>query len=139
MLFSENLPEKILSRIPLLKTYLSPLISSTTRKRLANGAFWGGIAAFGSRFCLLITSFALARIIGQSGFGEYGMVISTASMINSFGGLGLGLTITKYISELKIKNPERSRKNRRSFHLNYFKQFDNLCYRFCAAFALDCF
>jgi O-antigen/teichoic acid export membrane protein len=106
----ENLPEKILTRIPFLKSYLTQLISSPTRKRLANGAFWGTIAAFGSRLCLLATSFFLARILGQSVFGEYGMVISSAGMISSFAGLGLGLTITKYVSEFKLKDPVRSGK-----------------------------
>jgi O-antigen/teichoic acid export membrane protein len=106
--FSENLPEKILLRIPFFKSFMASLISTPTRIRLAQGAFWGGIAAFVSRIFLLATSFFLARFLGQSGFGEYGMVISSAGMISSFAGLGFGLTITKYISELKLKDPERS-------------------------------
>jgi len=77
---------------------------------LANGAFWGGVAAFGSRISLLVTSFLLARILGQTIFGEYGMVLSSSGMISGFAGLGLGLTITKYVSELKLKDPERSGK-----------------------------
>lgn len=108
MFFSNFAPGYILDKFPFLKNYIDPLISSPIRRRLSKGAFWGGIAAIGSRIVLLATSFFLARILGQRVFGEYGMVNSTAGMIGSFAGLGLGLTVTKYIAELKVKDPDRA-------------------------------
>ena len=53
-------------------------------------------------------SFLFARILGQSGFGEYGVVNSTAGMISSMAGLGIGQTVVKYVAELKLTNPERA-------------------------------
>jgi O-antigen/teichoic acid export membrane protein len=80
---------------------LNALLSSPTRRRLANGAIWGGVAAAGSRGITVAASFFLARILGQSAFGEYGMVNSTADMIGSLAGMGIGLTVTKHVAEFK--------------------------------------
>ena len=55
----------------------------------------------GSRGITVAASFFLARILGQVGFGEYGMVNSTADMIGSLAGMGIGLTVTKHVAEFK--------------------------------------
>ena len=88
--------------------YIMPLISTPTRKRLAKGAFWGGVAVVGARVITVASSFALARILGQQSFGEYGIVNSTAGMIGSMAGLGIGQTVVKFVSELKLSDPERA-------------------------------
>ncbi|HNT27854.1 MAG TPA: oligosaccharide flippase family protein [bacterium] len=90
-----------------IKERFNALLSSPTRRRLASGAFWGGVAAAGARFVTVITSFFLARILGQIGFGEYGMITSTAIMVGSFAGMGIGLTVTKHVAEFKSKDPDR--------------------------------
>jgi O-antigen/teichoic acid export membrane protein len=82
----------------MIKQYINKLLSSPTRKRLASGAIWGGVAAGGSRVVTVAASFFLARILGQVGFGEYGMVNSTAGMISSLAGMGIGLTVTKHVA-----------------------------------------
>jgi O-antigen/teichoic acid export membrane protein len=86
---------------------LNALLSSPTRRRLANGAIWGGISAVGSRGITVVASFFLARILGQAGFGEYGMVNSAAGMIGSLAGMGIGLTVTKYVAEFKSTDPDK--------------------------------
>jgi O-antigen/teichoic acid export membrane protein len=50
----------------------------------------------------------LARILGKQGFGEYGIITSTAAMISGFAGLGIGSTVTRYIANLKVREPERA-------------------------------
>jgi O-antigen/teichoic acid export membrane protein len=46
--------------------------------------------------------------LGQVGFGEYGIVNSTAGMIGGVAGLGIGQTVVKYTAELKVTDPERA-------------------------------
>ena len=79
-----------------------------TRKRLAYGAFWGGVAFVLSRGVTLLVSFLLARLLGREGFGEYGMVNTTAGMIGGMAGLGIGETVVKHIAEFKLSNPEKA-------------------------------
>ena len=100
----------LLEKIPLCRDYLLPLIASPTRRRLASGAFWGGVGGVVSRGAVLVTSFFLARLLGQTQFGEYGVVNSTAAMLSAVAGLGVGTTATKYVAELR--NTDRARAGR---------------------------
>jgi O-antigen/teichoic acid export membrane protein len=80
----------------------------SVRRRLARGTFWtlagtcvvqlGGIAA----------SIAVARILGQTGFGELGMVRSTVLMLGVLAGTGLGMAATKYVAEYRDSDPARA-------------------------------
>ena len=62
----------------------------------------------GARVLTLGSSFFLARILGQQGFGEYGVINSTTAMISGMAGFGIGTTIIKYVAELREKNPARA-------------------------------
>jgi len=97
-----------LKSFPFVCDRLLPLIASPTRRRLASGAFWGGAAGVMTRVLTVASSFLLARILGKESFGEYGVVNSTAAMISGMAGLGIGTTVTKYIAELRQKDPERA-------------------------------
>lgn len=90
-----------------IREQFDTLVSSPTRRRLASGAIWGSVAAAGSRVLTLVASFFLARILGQVGFGEYGMVSSTAGVIGGMSGLGLGLTVTKHVAQYKNSDPDK--------------------------------
>ena len=46
-------------------------------------------------------------MLGSSAFGEYGMVQSTIGMLGLLAGMGLGLTTTKYVGELRSTDPQR--------------------------------
>lgn len=93
---------------PLFRDRIMPMIASPTRRRLARGAFWNGIGSVVSRGSVLATSFVLARILGQSGFGEYGVVNSTAAMLGSLAGFGVGTTATKYIAQFRQSDKNRA-------------------------------
>lgn len=97
-------------RFPLFRDYVLPLIASPTRRRLASGAFWGGVGGVVSRGAVLVTSFFLARILGQAQFGEYGVVNSTSAMLSAVAGLGVGTTATKYVAQLR--NTDKGRAGR---------------------------
>jgi O-antigen/teichoic acid export membrane protein len=46
--------------------------------------------------------------LGREQFGEYGIIQSTVGMFGVFAGMGLGLTATKYVAELRVTNPHRA-------------------------------
>jgi O-antigen/teichoic acid export membrane protein len=69
--------------------------------------FWSLVAAVASRGMNLAASIACARLMGQSGFGEYGMIQSTVATLGAFSVLGLGLTATRYIAEYREKDPDK--------------------------------
>lgn len=97
-----------LEKFPVIRDRLLPLIASQTRRRLARGAFRGGIAAVCTRVITVGSSFFLARILGMQGFGEYGIINNTAGMIGSMAGMGIGQTVTKYVAALKVSDPQRA-------------------------------
>jgi O-antigen/teichoic acid export membrane protein len=68
---------------------------------MANGAFWSLSGSVISRGLALVSSIIIARFLGASGYGEFGLVQSTIGMFGSFAGLGLGMTATKYISQYR--------------------------------------
>ena len=94
----------------LLRNKIEPYLGSDTRLRIAKGAFWGTVGTIATRSVTIILSFALARILGKEGFGEYGIINNTAAMISGFAGLGIGATVTRYVASLKVREPERAGK-----------------------------
>lgn len=96
--------------IPLIKDKIEPYIGSDTRSRIAKGAFWGAFGSLATRSITIFLSFVLARILGKEGFGEYGLINNTAAMIGGFVGLGLGATVTRYVANLKVREPQRAGK-----------------------------
>ena len=93
---------------PSLWALLRRLGGTPTRQRLARGAFWGAVGFALSRGVALGVSFVLARLLGQEGFGEYGMVNSTAGMVGGLAGLGIGATVVKHVAEFKIADPAKA-------------------------------
>ena len=94
----------------LLKGKIEPYLGSDTKGRIAKGAIWGTVGTVATRSITILLSFILARILGKDGFGEYGIITSTAAMIGGFAGLGLGSTVTRYVANLKVREPERAGK-----------------------------
>jgi O-antigen/teichoic acid export membrane protein len=77
------------------------------RARFTLGVFWSLTGAVISRGFTLGASIVCARFLGKAGFGELGMIQSTVGTFGIFAGLGLGLTATKYVAELREKDPVR--------------------------------
>ncbi len=69
------------------------------RRRLARGAFWAVTGTGVSRVLALLASIAVARVLGKTGFGEFGMVQSTIGLFGTFAGFGMGATATKHVAE----------------------------------------
>jgi O-antigen/teichoic acid export membrane protein len=57
---------------------------------------------------LLLAAIGCARFLGKSGFGQLGIVQSTANMVSTLAALGLGVTATRYIADLRERDPKRA-------------------------------
>lgn len=76
----------------------------STKKRLASNLIWNILGLIFNKGFATISSILVARFLGTTLFGEYGMINSTISMFATFAGLGLGITATKFIAEFKETN-----------------------------------
>ncbi len=80
----------------------------TVRKRFLVGVIWNLISAVASRGFPMIAAILTARLLGKVVYGEFGIINSTVGMFSTFAGLGLGVTCTKYVAELRSKDPDRA-------------------------------
>jgi O-antigen/teichoic acid export membrane protein len=53
-------------------------------------------------------SIVLARLMGPTSYGELGMASGSIDLFGVLAGMGLGMTATKYIAELRVKDPARA-------------------------------
>jgi O-antigen/teichoic acid export membrane protein len=86
----------------------SRFFSEPTSERFARGTFWSVSGMVAAQGLGLIASIITARLLGRVGFGELGMVSTTAVTFGLFTGLGLGMTATKYVAELRVEEPGRA-------------------------------
>lgn len=85
-----------------------PRPSAGLATRFATAAWWSLIGAVVSRGVALAANVAVARQLGASGFGEFGVVFSTISVLMTLAGLGFGLTVTKFVAEYRSHDRERA-------------------------------
>jgi O-antigen/teichoic acid export membrane protein len=90
-----------------LRPYWLRLRSSSLAARLVRGTFWTVTGAIIGRGLGLLSSIILARILGKVPFGELGIIQSTVGLFGAFAGLGIGITATKYVAELRETEPSR--------------------------------
>jgi len=83
-------------------------INSPLRVRLVRGALWSVIDTGFTRGSALIISIVVARTIGREHFGQFGVVQGTVGLFGVFAGLGMGVTATKYVAELRTSEPLRT-------------------------------
>lgn len=82
--------------------------SSDIAKRMASGALWTFTGTAFAKLIVLIAGILCARILGKELYGEFGMVRSTINMFVALGTAGLGMTATKYISEYRKEQKDRT-------------------------------
>jgi len=84
------------------------LPDGSVRDRLAKGAWWTFAGTAFSNLFGLATGVLTARIIGQVGFGELGILVSTFALFSQLGCVGLGDTATKHLAEFRLSDPTRA-------------------------------
>ena len=88
-----------------MKVDLNSLKNKLLASSLFKDSFWsltGNI--FGKGFSL-VAGIVVARLLGSTAYGEYGIIKNTLLTIAMFSSFGLGITATKFIAETKEKNP----------------------------------
>lgn len=56
----------------------------------------------------LVVSIASARLLGQVGYGQLGIIVSTVGALSAVGNIGLGLTATRYVAHLRCSDPVKA-------------------------------
>src|SRR5579859_6868487 len=82
--------------------------NSPLARRLARGAFWTLVGAAAARILRIPISVFLARFMGPTKYGELGIASASIDLFGILAGLGLGMTATKYVAELRVKDPTRA-------------------------------
>lgn len=77
---------------------------ASTSKRVVSSLFWNILGLIFNKGFAALSSILIARFLGTTLYGEYGMINSTINMFATFAGLGLGITATKFIAEFKTTN-----------------------------------
>ena len=100
---------KLAKKISQLKRVSSRYLPhGSLRRSLVSGTFWSLTGAVLSRGFMLISSIIIARLLGKSGYGKWGLILSTVFMFAQFASFGVTLTATKHVAELKETNPFRA-------------------------------
>ncbi len=86
--------------------------------RITQGVFWSVLGTGSARLFSLAATTVTARLLGKDAFGALGMVQNTLGFLGVFAGFGLGLTATRYVAELKGRDPRRCGRLIALFHLS---------------------
>lgn len=87
---------------------LQRLRASEIGRRLSTGLLWGGFASIVGRGLPQIGMIVTARLLGPAEFGKLTLLYSTALSFEVLVTAGLALTCTKFVADLKLKDPLRA-------------------------------
>jgi O-antigen/teichoic acid export membrane protein len=76
---------------------------------LIKNSAWGVFGTGAGRILHLLAMILLARCLSLREFGYFGLIQATLGMFAIFAGAGLGVTATRYVAELRYKEPQRAR------------------------------
>jgi O-antigen/teichoic acid export membrane protein len=82
--------------------------SSPMLTRFLQAAAWSLVGIVASRAATIVASIVAARWLDRESFGALGIVQSTLGMFQVVANLGLGLTATKFVAELRESDPARA-------------------------------
>ncbi len=77
------------------------------RSQVAKGITFQMLANVLAQASSFLSLLVAARLLGKEQYGRFALVQSTVNTFIGVGALGLGVTATKYVSEYRVKMPER--------------------------------
>lgn len=86
----------------------NPLPAKSIARRLRDGFGWSMVGNLGWRALTAFSSIVVARILGPVGFGELGILRSTANIFTTLAVFQLGTTANKHLAEYREKDPPRA-------------------------------
>lgn len=84
------------------------LSASSLAKRLARGSMWSLLGSATSRLLVLLAMILVARVLGKTSFGEFGLIQATVGVTGLMAGLGLGETATRFVAQYAATDPDRA-------------------------------
>lgn len=88
--------------------FLNTVQASPMGMRLLRGTFWSLAGAMLAKCLTLVSALAVARLLGRSGYGQLGIIQSTAGMFDVFAGFGLSITALRYVADCRVRDPGRA-------------------------------
>ena len=82
--------------------------SASLRSRFASAMVWSVLAAVASRVLGLAATMIAAHLLGKARFGQFGAVLNISNIVGSLAAAGLGVTATRYVADLRVREPERA-------------------------------
>jgi O-antigen/teichoic acid export membrane protein len=102
------MPETAAIAIPTAPALIPVPAANPLRDRFARAAGWSIFGAVVSRSFNFAAWIICARWLGKTSFGALSMIQSTVGMLGVFAGMGLGLTATRYVAELRQNHAARA-------------------------------
>ncbi|GAM08219.1 polysaccharide biosynthesis protein [Geobacter sp. OR-1] len=106
--------------------------SASFRTKLKSGALWSLTGSLAVRCSSIIITVVIARLLSVENFGKLAIITSTVAMLSSFAGLGLAVTCTRYVAQLRYIDPARAG---RIVRLAFFIGLFSGCFMAFVAFA----
>lgn len=102
-----------MTSIPFARTLLPDrlyerLAASDIARRLAHGSLWTLFGSAVSRLLLLVAMILLARLLGRTQFGEFGIIQTTLGVGGLMAGIGLGDTAARFVAQYSKTDPARA-------------------------------
>lgn len=86
--------------ISTIRDRLTPFLERQgVSRRLVSGISWSLIGSVAVYAAKLFMSIVVARFLGQTSYGAFGVITSTILLFATFAGFGLGMTGTKFLAE----------------------------------------
>ena len=86
---------------------IEDLLIKLKNSNLFKDSFWALIGSVLNKGFGLLSGIAIARMLGSSEYGEYGMIKNTLVYIAVFSTFGLGFTVTKFLSQISDDNHDK--------------------------------
>lgn len=93
--------------ITLIKDMRARIDRSPLARRFLGGAAWSVAGTTASSALSLLAMVLVARMLGKETYGQFVILQSTLSMVGVFAGFGIGTTATRYVAELRLRDPGR--------------------------------
>ena len=84
--------------------YIYDLFNKYNSVGIIGNSIWSIVGEIISKGFIFLTFVIVARILGRYEYGQFGIIRTSILMFATFGGMGLGLTANKYISQEKKYN-----------------------------------
>src|SRR5947209_10780226 len=81
--------------------------TDSLRAQVAKGITFQMVANVLAPASSFLSLLIAARLLGKEQYGRFALVQSTVNTFVGVGALGLGITATKYVSEYRVRQPER--------------------------------